>query len=55
VQLGRAGHAGLAAAYVVVSVVGGVLAVVLGLLAGRAAVRAVDSVDDDLRAGEGAT
>jgi CrcB protein len=55
VQLGRAGHAGLAAAYVVVSVVGGVLAVVLGLLAGRAAVRAVESVDDDLRAGEGAT
>jgi CrcB protein len=55
VQLTRSGHGLLALAYVLVSVVGGVLAVVLGLLAGRAAVRAVESVDDELRAGEGAT
>lgn len=55
VQLARAGRLGPAVAYVLTSVVGGVLAVVLGLLAGRAAVRAVESVDDELRAGEGAT
>jgi hypothetical protein len=36
-------------------VLGGLVAVVLGLLAGRAAVRAVESVDAELRAGEGAT
>jgi CrcB protein len=55
VQLVRSGHSALALAYLVVSVVGGVLAVVAGLLAGRAAVRAVESVDDELRAGEGVT
>ena len=55
VQLAGAGRSALAVAYVLASVVGGVLAVVVGLLAGRAAVRAVDSVDDELRAGEGAT
>jgi CrcB protein len=55
VQLAGAGRGALAVAYVLASVVGGVLAVVLGLLAGRAAVRAVESVDDELRAGEGAT
>jgi CrcB protein len=55
VQLARSGRSALALAYLVVSVVGGVLAVVTGLLAGRAAVRAVESVDDELRAGEGVT
>jgi CrcB protein len=55
VQLTRSGHGALALGYVLASVVGGVLAVVLGLLAGRAAVRAIESVDDELRAGEGAT
>ena len=55
VQLTRAGHGLLAVAYLLASVVGGVLAVVIGRLAGRAAVRAVDSGDDELRAGEGAT
>ena len=55
VQLAQAGRGLLAAAYVLTSVVGGVLAVVVGLLAGRAAVRAVESMDDELRAGEGAT
>lgn len=55
VQLTRAGHAPLAAAYVLTSVVGGVLAVVVGLLGGRAVVHAVESLDDELRAGEGET
>jgi CrcB protein len=55
VQLARAGRTGPAVAYVLASVLGGVLAVVLGLLVGRAAVRAVESVDEELRAGEGAT
>jgi CrcB protein len=55
VQLARAGHGGLAVGYVLVSVVGGVLAVVVGLLAGRAVVRAVETVDAELRAGEGLT
>ena len=55
VQLTRSGSALEAASYVLVSVVGGVLAVVVGLLGGRAAVRAAESVDDELRAGEGAT
>jgi hypothetical protein len=36
-------------------VLGGVLAVVVGLVVGRAAVRAVESIDDELRAGEGST
>jgi CrcB protein len=55
VQLARSGRGLLAVAYVLASVLGGLLAVVLGLLAGRAAVRAVESVDAELRAGEGAT
>jgi CrcB protein len=55
VQLARSGRGLLAVAYVLASVLGGLVAVVLGLLAGRAAVRAVDSVDAELRAGEGAT
>ena len=55
VQLARSDRGLLAVAYVLASVLGGVLAVILGLLAGRAAVRAVESVDAELRAGEGAT
>jgi CrcB protein len=55
VQLTDAGRGALAVAYALASVVGGVLAVVLGLLVGRTAVRAVESMDDELRAGEGAT
>jgi CrcB protein len=55
VQLTRAGHGPLAAAYLLASVVGGVLAVVVGLLGGRAVVHAVESMDDELRAGEGET
>jgi CrcB protein len=55
VQLARSGRGLLAVAYVLASVLGGLVAVVLGLLAGRAAVRAVESVDAELRAGEGAT
>ena len=55
VQLARSGRGLLALTYVLASVLGGLLAVVLGLLAGRAAVRAVGSVDAELRAGEGAT
>jgi len=55
VTLTEAGRGWLAAGYVLVSVLGGVLAVLGGLLAGRAVVRAVESVDDELRAGEGLT
>jgi CrcB protein len=55
VQLARSGRGLLAVAYALASVLGGLVAVVLGLLAGRAAVRAVESVDAELRAGEGAT
>jgi CrcB protein len=55
VRLTGAGHPVLAAAYVLTSVLGGVLAVVVGLLVGRAAVRAAESIDDELRAGEGST
>jgi CrcB protein len=53
VQLAEAGRGLLAAAYVLASVLGGVLAVVLGLLVGRSVVGAADSVDAELRAGEG--
>jgi CrcB protein len=53
VALVDAGRPALAAGYVVASVLGGVLAVVAGLLAGRAAVRATETVDDELVAGEG--
>src|SRR5689334_4761095 len=55
VRLTGAGHRVLAIGYVLTSVLGGVLAVVLGLLLGRAAVRAAESIDDELRAGEGET
>jgi CrcB protein len=55
IQLTHAGRPWLAVAYLLVSVLGGILAVVGGLLAGRAVVRAVESVDDELRAGEGLT
>ena len=55
VQLARSGRGLLALTYVLASVLGGLLAVVLGLFVGRAAVRAVGSVDAELRAGEGVT
>ena len=55
VRLTETGHQVLAVAYGLASVLGGVLAVVLGLLTARAAIHAVDSVDDELRAGEGET
>ena len=55
VRLADAGRLALAAGYVLASVLGGVLAVLAGLLAARAAIHAVDSLDDELRAGEGAT
>jgi CrcB protein len=55
VRLAEAGHGGLAAGYVLVSVLGGVAAVLAGLLATRALIHAVESLDDDLRAGEGST
>ena len=53
VALVGAGRPMLAAGYVVASVLGGVLAVVAGVYAGRAAVRATDTVDAELVAGEG--
>jgi fluoride exporter len=43
----------LAAGYVAASVLGGLVAVVAGLLLGRAAVRAAATVDEELAAGEG--
>jgi CrcB protein len=55
VRLTGAGHEVLAVVYVLASVLGGVLAVVVGLVTGRAAIRAVDSIDAELRAGEGET
>jgi CrcB protein len=55
VQLARSDRGLLAVAYVLASVLGGLFAVILGLLAGRAVVRAVESVDAELRAGEGVT
>lgn len=55
VRLTGTGHQFLAVVYVLTSVLGGVFAVVVGLVAGRAAVRAVESIDDELRAGEGTT
>ena len=53
VRLTGAGRGPLAVAYVVVSVLGGVLAVLVGLLTARAVLHAVDTLDDELRAGEG--
>lgn len=55
VRLTGSGHGLVAVAYVLASVLGGVLAVVAGLVLGRAAVRAADSIDAELRAGEGET
>lgn len=55
VRLTGAGHEVLAVSYVLASVLGGVLAVVAGLVTARAAIHAVDSMDDELRAGEGET
>jgi fluoride exporter len=55
VELTGAGRAPLAVAYVLASVLGGVFAVVVGLTIGRVAVRAADTVDAELRAGEGET
>ena len=55
VRLTDAGHPVLAAAYLLASVLGGVLAVLAGLLAARAALHAVETLDDDQRAGEGST
>jgi CrcB protein len=53
IALVDAGRPALAVGYVVASVLGGVLAVVAGLLVGRAAVHAVETVDEELVAGEG--
>jgi fluoride exporter len=55
VRLTDGGHPALAAGYVLASVAGGVAAVVVGLLAGRAVVGRADTVDAELRAGEGET
>ena len=55
VHLTEAGRPALAAGYVLASVIGGVAAVVVGLLAGRAAIGGKDTVDAELRAGEGET
>jgi CrcB protein len=55
VRLTEGGRPALAAGYVLASVIGGVAAVVAGLLAGRAAVGHADTVDAELRAGEGQT
>jgi fluoride exporter len=55
VRLTDAGHALLAAGYVLTSVLGGVIAVLAGLLGARAVMHAVESIDDELRAGEGET
>jgi CrcB protein len=55
VRLADAGRLALAAGYLLTSVLGGVLAVLAGLVAARAALHAGESLDDDLRAGEGAT
>ena len=55
VRLTGTGHQVLAVVYVLASVLGGVLAVVVGLVTARAAIHAVDSLDAELRAGEGET
>jgi fluoride exporter len=53
VRLADAGAWAAATGYVVASVLGGLLAVVVGLVLGRAAVRAAATVDEELAAGEG--
>jgi CrcB protein len=55
VRMTEAGHALLAGGYVLASVLGGVAAVLAGLVVTRAVLHAVESLDDDLRAGEGST
>lgn len=55
VQLADAGSWGTAAAYLVASVVGGVIAVVVGLGLGRAVVGRPQPVSAELAAGEGAS
>ena len=53
VRLTGSGHPVLAVAYVLASVLGGACAVVAGLVTARAAICAADTVDAELRAGEG--
>jgi len=53
VRLTGSGHPVLAVAYVLASVLGGACAVVAGLVTARAAIRAADTVDAELRAGGG--
>ncbi len=53
VRLTGSGHPVFAVAYVLASVLGGTCAVVAGLVSARAAIRAADTVDAELRAGEG--
>jgi CrcB protein len=53
VRLAEGGAAGTAVSYIVASVAGGALAVAAGLLLARAGLHAVETVDEELRAGEG--
>ena len=53
VRLTGSGHPVLAVGYVLASVLGGACAVVAGLVTARAAIRAAETVDAELRAGEG--
>ena len=53
VRLTGSGHPVLAVAYVLASVLGGTCAVAAGLVSARAAIRAAETVDAELRAGEG--
>ena len=55
VRLVEAGRSGTAAGYAAASVVGGVLAVLAGLLAARALLHPAESVPAELRAGEDLT
>ena len=55
VRLVEAGRSGTAAGYTAASVVGGVLAVLAGLLAARALLHPAESVPAELRAGEDLT
>jgi CrcB protein len=55
VRLAEAGRLAVATGYLLTSVLGGVLAVLAGLVAARAVLHAAESLDDDLRAGEGTT
>jgi fluoride exporter len=53
VRLAEGGAARTAVGYIVASVAGGALAVATGLLLARAGLHAVETVDEELRAGEG--